>query len=63
MSASTYLLAFTALFSIVNPLTGAFTFYGATHDFSPRARAQVSRRVAFYSFCLITASRTSARTS
>ncbi|MEI6457924.1 MAG: MarC family protein [Pseudomonadota bacterium] len=56
MSASTYLLAFTALFSIVNPLTGAFTFYGATHDFSPRARAQVSRRVAFYSFCLITAS-------
>jgi multiple antibiotic resistance protein len=53
---STFLLAFTALFSIVNPLTGAFTFYGATRDFSSRVRAQVSRRVAFYAFCLITAS-------
>jgi multiple antibiotic resistance protein len=56
LGASTFLLAFTALFSIVNPLTGAFTFYGATQDFSPRVRAQVSRRVAFYAFCLITAS-------
>lgn len=56
MAASTFLLAFTALFSIVNPLTGAFTFYGATQEFSPRARAQVSRRVAFYAFCLVTAS-------
>ena len=56
MGPSTFLLAFTALFSIVNPLTGAFTFYGATQDFSSRARAQVARRVAFYSFCLITAS-------
>ncbi len=56
MGASTFLLAFTALFSIVNPLTGAFTFFGATREFSPRARAHVSRRVAFYSFCLVTAS-------
>jgi multiple antibiotic resistance protein len=56
VGASTFFLAFTALFSIVNPLTGAFTFYGATQDFSPRVRAQVSRRVAFYAFCLVTAS-------
>lgn len=53
---ATFLLTFTALFSIVNPLTAAFTFYSATQDFPPRVRAQVSRRVAIYAFCLAAAS-------
>jgi multiple antibiotic resistance protein len=51
-----FLLAFTALFSIVNPLSGAFIFFGATRELDTRARAQVSRWVAIYAFCLIAAS-------
>jgi multiple antibiotic resistance protein len=53
---STFLLTFGALFSIVNPLTGAFIFFGATRELSARARSQVSRWVAIYSFCIISAS-------
>jgi multiple antibiotic resistance protein len=52
----TLLLAFTALFSIVNPLSGAFIFYGATADIDDRGRAQLSRWVATYAFALVTAS-------
>ena len=52
----TFLLAFGALFSIVNPLSGAFIFFGATRGLEPRERAQVSRWVAIYSFSIITAS-------
>ena len=53
---TTFLLAFGALFSIVNPLSGAFIFFGATREIEPRARAQVSRWVAIFSFCIMSAS-------
>jgi multiple antibiotic resistance protein len=53
---TTFLLAFGALFSIVNPLSGAFIFFGATREIEPRARAQVSRWVAIYAFCIMSAS-------
>jgi multiple antibiotic resistance protein len=53
---TTFLLAFGALFSIVNPLSGAFIFYGATHSLAPRTRAQVSRWVAIYAFAIDTLS-------
>lgn len=53
---ATFLLAFGALFSIVNPLSGAFIFFGATRDMEPRARVQVSRWVAIYAFSIVTAS-------
>lgn len=53
---ATFLLAFGALFSIVNPLSGAFIFFGATRELDPRVRAQVSRWVAIYSFCIVAAS-------
>jgi multiple antibiotic resistance protein len=52
----TFLLAFGALISIVNPLSGAFIFYGETHQLDARIRAQVSRWVAIYAFSLVTAS-------
>jgi multiple antibiotic resistance protein len=52
----TFLLAFGALFSIVNPLSGAFIFFGATSQLEPRIRAHVSRWVAIYSFSIVTAS-------
>ena len=53
---ATFLLAFGALFSIVNPLSGAFIFFGATHGLEPKMRAQVSRWVAIYAFCIVAAS-------
>ncbi len=52
----TFLLAFGALFSIVNPLSGAFIFFGATRELERRVRAQVSRWVAIYAFSICTAS-------
>ena len=52
----TFLLAFGALFSIVNPLSGAFIFFGATRELEHRVRAQVSRWVAIYAFSIVTAS-------
>lgn len=52
----TFLLAFGALFSIVNPLSGAFIFFGATRELEQRVRAQVSRWVAIYAFSIVTAS-------
>jgi multiple antibiotic resistance protein len=52
----TLLLAFTALFSIVNPLSGAFIFFGATQGLDDRGRAHLSRWVAIYAFGLVTAS-------
>lgn len=51
-----FLLAFTALFSIVNPLSGAFIFFGATRGLDKRVRGQVSRWVAIYAFSIVTAS-------
>lgn len=53
---STFLLAFGALFSIVNPLSGAFIFFGATRELDPKTRAAVSRWVAIYAFCIVAAS-------
>jgi multiple antibiotic resistance protein len=56
ISFSTFLLAFTALFSIVNPLSGAFIFFGATRDLEPKLRANTARWVAIYSFIIVAAS-------
>jgi multiple antibiotic resistance protein len=53
---TTFLLAFGALVSIVNPLSGTFIFFGATRELEPRVRAQVSRWVAIYSFSIMAAS-------
>lgn len=53
---STFLLTFGALFSIVNPFTGAFIFFGATRGLAPRTRRLVSRWVAIYAFCIVAAS-------
>lgn len=50
---SFFLLAFPALFSIVNPLGGAFIFLGATERFHPSLRARIARWVAIYSFLII----------
>jgi multiple antibiotic resistance protein len=55
-SFATFLLAFTALFSIVNPLGGAFIFFGATQDFDARTRARTARWVAIYAFAIVTVS-------
>jgi multiple antibiotic resistance protein len=53
---TTFLLAFGALFSIVNPFSGAFIFFGATRELESRVRAQVSFWVGVYSFSIMTAS-------
>jgi multiple antibiotic resistance protein len=53
---TTFLLAFTALFSIVNPLSSAFIFYTATQGFDPRLRAKLSRWVAIYAFAIVAVS-------
>ena len=53
---TTFLLAFTALFSIVNPLSSAFIFFSATQDLTPRVRAHVSRWVAIYAFSIVATS-------
>ncbi|HYZ63536.1 MAG TPA: MarC family protein [Acetobacteraceae bacterium] len=44
-----FLLAFPALFSIVNPLGGAFIFREATADRTHEERVRLARRVAVYS--------------
>ena len=53
---ATFLLAFGALISIVNPLSGAFIFFGATRELEPKVRAHVSRWVAIYAFCIVATS-------
>jgi multiple antibiotic resistance protein len=52
----TFLLSFGALFSIVNPLSGAFIFFGATRELEQRVRSAVARWVAIYAFSIVTAS-------
>jgi multiple antibiotic resistance protein len=52
----TFLLVFGALVSIVNPLSGAFIFFGATRELDARVRAHVSRWVAIYAFSIVTGS-------
>jgi multiple antibiotic resistance protein len=56
LSFSPFLLALTALFSIVNPLSGAFIFFGATRELEPKQRAQTARWVAIYAFSIVAAS-------
>lgn len=50
---SFFLLAFPALFSIVNPLGGAFIFLSATERFHPSLRGHLARWVAIYSFLVV----------
>src|SRR5258707_6766945 len=50
---SHFLQAFTALFSIVNPLSGAFIFFGATRELDPKFRAATARWIAIYSFIIV----------
>ncbi len=52
----TFLLAFGALFSIVNPLSSAFIFFGATRELDSRVRRHVARWVAIYAFFIVTVS-------
>ena len=53
---TTFLLAFVALFSIVNPMSGTFIFFGATRDLDPSVRSLVARWVAIYAFCIVAVS-------
>lgn len=50
------LLAFPALFSIINPFGGAFIFLAATRGMSQPVRTRLARQVAIYSFFLLNAS-------
>jgi multiple antibiotic resistance protein len=51
-----FLLAFPALFSIINPLGGAFIFLGATERLSAETREHLARWVAIHSFFVLSAS-------
>ncbi|HWZ72362.1 MAG TPA: MarC family protein [Casimicrobiaceae bacterium] len=53
---SHFLQAFTALFSIVNPLSGAFIFFGATRELDPKSRSATARWIAIYAFIIVAAS-------
>ncbi|PPQ35170.1 MarC family protein [Rhodopila globiformis] len=48
-----FLLGFPALFSIVNPISGALIFRGVTGNRPPEARAAIARQVALYSLCVM----------
>jgi multiple antibiotic resistance protein len=48
-----FLLGFPALFSIVNPLAGAFIFRELTADLSVAQRSATARKVAIYSLIMI----------
>ena len=50
---SAFLLAFSSLFSIINPIGGALIFYGFTKDFSSLDRMKVAARVGFYSLLIM----------
>ncbi len=50
------LLAFPALFSIINPLGGAFIFLAATRGMEQKARSRLARQVATYSFITLNVS-------
>lgn len=51
-----FLLAFPALFSIINPLGGAFVFLAATRGFTVQVRTGLARQVAIYSFITLNVS-------
>src|SRR5271154_5501762 len=44
-----FLLAFPSLFSIINPIGGAFIFYGVTRDFSAADKEKAAALVGLYS--------------
>jgi multiple antibiotic resistance protein len=48
-----FLLAFPALFSIINPLGGAFVFLSATRWLSPITREHVARWITIYSILIL----------
>jgi multiple antibiotic resistance protein len=48
-----FLLAFPSLFSIINPIGGAFIFYGVTKDFTTAEREKVAALVALYSLAIM----------
>ena len=48
-----FLLGCPALFSIVNPISGAFIFRGVTASRTERERGMIARRVALYSFVVM----------
>jgi len=48
-----FLLGFPALFSIVNPISGAFIFRGVTASRTARERGMIARCVALYSFVVM----------
>lgn len=50
------LLAFPALFSIINPLGGAFVFLAATQQLPEEERRKLARQVAIYSFITLSVS-------
>lgn len=50
------LLAFPALFSIINPLGGTFIFLAATRGFPAAVRRRIAREVATYSFITLNVS-------
>ena len=50
---SAFLLAFSSLFSIINPIGGALIFYGFTKDFSSPDRVKVAALVGFYSLLIM----------
>jgi multiple antibiotic resistance protein len=50
---SAFLLAFSSLFSIINPVGGALIFYGFTKDFNSLDRVKVAARVGFYSLLIM----------
>ncbi|HSV00188.1 MAG TPA: MarC family protein [Roseiarcus sp.] len=50
---SAFLLAFSSLFSIINPIGGALIFYGFTKDFNSLDRVKVAARVGFYSLLIM----------
>ncbi len=55
-AAAFFLLAFPALFSIINPLGGAFIFLAATRRLPAATRRSLARKVAIYSFVTLNVS-------
>ena len=51
-----FLLAFPALFSIVNPIGTAFIFLSATSRYPHALRANMARWIAIYSFAIVACS-------
>ncbi|MBO1073611.1 MarC family protein [Roseomonas marmotae] len=51
--ATAFLLAFPALFSIVNPLSGALIFHQVMEDRHLKERTKLARRVSFYSLIVL----------